>query len=89
MLGGIHSVYQITEYTPDGTPQRTFGGSQFPGDFNEGASVAVDPVTKQVYATGAGGGGKVVRFAADGSVIRSLARAAGRTTSRSTRSAAT
>ncbi len=77
MLGGQHSVYRITEYTADGEPLRQLDGGQFPGDFNEGVAVAVDPVTKQVYATGAGGGGKIVRFAADGTVIRAVSTGGG------------
>lgn len=72
MLGGQHQVHHITEYGTDGLPIRSFGGSEFPGDFHEGAGVAVDAATKQVYATGRSGGGKIVRFAADGTVIRSL-----------------
>lgn len=72
VYGHIHSGYGIKKFGLDGTPLLTFGTTSFTGDFNEGIAVAVNETTQEAYGVGAGAGGKIVRFAADGSVVRTL-----------------
>lgn len=72
VYGHLHGGYGIKKFGLDGTPLLTFGTTSFTGDFNEGIAVAVNEATQETYGVGAGSGGKIVRFAADGSVVRTI-----------------
>ncbi len=76
VTGEIHGNHPVMHFTSAGVLVKVYGapdtGGPFGGDHHEGFNIAVNETTKQTYGIGYGSGGQVVRFAADGSVLRIL-----------------